>query len=128
MSLLFKLNKRYTPIIIWLVFFGFWLSFYYLMGYSTKPPEGDEGDYLERGIRFTEIGFSSLSDGYRPPLLPIIIAMLSKIWGTESILGTARVFNIALVSIIPAIWGSLYIHSVIEKKERLSAINKESFR
>lgn len=86
-----------------LVFFS-WLSVFFLLGIHNKPPTGDEVDYINRGVAFLTHGWGALSDGWRPPLLPLLVAFVKIFAGESSLLNAVRITNIAFVSIVPVLW------------------------
>ncbi len=111
-----------SPAVVWIIIFSLWMVIFFISGANQKPPIGDEGDYLLRGIGLIETGVNTLADGYRPPLLPILISFLYKFVGNEWLLNSTRILNIALVSIVPAIWSFQYQKSDSETKFAFMAL------
>ena len=105
-----------SPLVIWITVFLLWVLIFFISGANQRSPIGDEGDYLRRGIDLIERGTNTLADGYRPPLFPIIISLLYKLVGNEWLLNSTRLLNIALISIVPAIWYFQYQKSDGETK------------
>jgi hypothetical protein len=105
-----------SPLVVWITIFLLWVVIFFISGANQRPPIGDEGDYLRRGIGLIETGINTLADGYRPPLFPIIISLLYKFLGNEWLLNSTRLLNIALISIVPTIWYFQYQKSDGETK------------
>ena len=111
-----------SPVVVWVTIFIIWMVIFFVSGANLSPPVGDEGDYLRRGIGLVEIGINILADGYRPPLLPLLISLLYKFVGSEWLLNSTRILNIGLVSLVPAIWSYQYQKSDKETKFALMAL------
>ncbi|MDB3960564.1 hypothetical protein N9387_01510 [Candidatus Pelagibacter sp.] len=117
-----KLLFSRSPTAVWVIISSLWIVIFFISGANQRPPIGDEGDYLLRGIGLIEIGINTLADGYRPPLFPILISLLYKFVGNELLLNSTRLLNIALVSIVPAIWSFQYQRSDGETKFAFMAL------
>ncbi|MDY6919272.1 MAG: glycosyltransferase family 39 protein [Pseudomonadota bacterium] len=84
-----------------LLFLG-WTLVAWLTGALGVPADGDEIDYLQRGL--TLVSNDSLADAYRPPLYPLVIWSLGQLLPQPLVLDAARLLNILLVSIVPGLW------------------------
>lgn len=106
---------KLSPLGVFLSVFAVWLLLFLFLGVHHKPAAGDEIDYINRGIEFFENGWSAFSDGWRPPLFPLLVAFLNLFVDANSLLNLVRITNIALVSIVPALW--FYEHLVSGKRK-----------
>ncbi|WP_277811563.1 hypothetical protein [Chromohalobacter canadensis] len=120
--LVVRRGVKLFPLGVFLTVFAVWLLLFLFLGIHHKPAAGDETDYINRGIEFFENGWSALSDGWRPPLLPLLIAFFNIFVDTSSLLNLARMTNIAFVSMVPALWSYEYMVSGKRKKYLLMAM------
>jgi hypothetical protein len=79
----------------------------------------DEHEYIQRGlgISFIDLNFTTLYDGFRPPLFPIIVKLLSFI-SSDNILVVIKIFHIFLISVLP------FILMCISKRIKDNTYNK----
>ena len=92
------------PLIFSIIVFAIWSSIIFITGQLTSPLKGDEDDYLALGILTSMNGVIALNDGYRPPLLILIISAISKVLSDNNLIIFVRLFNLFFISIIPGIW------------------------
>jgi hypothetical protein len=103
-------------LIFFISYFLLLLFFFFILGkINNKIQWQDEYEYIQRGlgISFIDFNFATLSDGFRPPLFPIIIKFLS-LFSRDSLLIIIKIFNIFLISILPFIL--MYISKKINDK------------
>jgi len=73
------------------------------------PLVGDEGDYLRRALTLRSKGFSALSDGFRPPALPMFLALLPHGDGIDGLAWMARRAQLLVLAGVSAgltVWGA----------------------
>lgn len=107
-----------NPLLTSITTFLLWASVFSIKGDLTAPLIGDEADYIQRGVLLANEGFSAVADGYRPPFFIFIISALSHFFQGDELTLSVRLFNLALVSIVPGAW--LYA-------TKSSSINRDVF-
>lgn len=90
--------------VVFVVVSVLWLAIGLLTGKLTTLPAGDEPEYLARGAAVLERGWAALSDGYRPPLLPLSIAFVTRIVGPDSAAVATRIVHVLATAAVPALW------------------------
>jgi len=76
---------------------SFWSIVSLIMGNFTKLPVGDEIDYVMRGAGLLANGLEAISDGYRPPLFPFLVAALNLVVPERYLLLGMRILNLVIV-------------------------------
>ncbi len=88
----------------WFGVFACWTALFASTGALTGVGVGDELHYMKAASLFREQGWSALSEGVRPPGMPLIVAAIQELVPKGWALCATRCLNLALSSLIPAVW------------------------
>ena len=88
----------------WFGVFGCWTALFAATGALTGVGVGDELHYMKAASLFREQGWSALSEGVRPPGMPLMVAVVQEVVPEAWVLFATRCINLALSSLIPAVW------------------------